>query len=226
MCATVLAEDPEIRAFRSGFWATLPIPPSAPGAIELGIAARLRGGEEVERPLGRIEIAEPPGPSSARPRPGLIAVCMATYEPDPELFRGQIESLRAQTDDGLGLRDQRRPLGPGALRGDRARSCGDDPRFVASRADRAASGFYRNFERALAPRAARAPSCIALCDQDDRWYPEKLAALRGATRRRRGWSTPTSGWSTRAGACCATTHVGGPAQQPHRPRVAAGRQHA
>ena len=28
----------------------------------------------------------------------MIAVCMATYEPDIALFRRQVESLRAQTD--------------------------------------------------------------------------------------------------------------------------------
>jgi glycosyltransferase involved in cell wall biosynthesis len=53
-----------------------------------------------------------------------------------------------------------------------------DERFVVSRSDRRV-GFYRNFERALqmAPREAE---LIALCDQDDRWHPDKLEVLRGA----------------------------------------------
>jgi hypothetical protein len=55
---------------------------------------------------------------------------------------------------------------------------GSDPRFVLSRSDRRL-GFYRNFERAMAMAPAEA-GFIALCDQDDRWYPEKLATLREA----------------------------------------------
>jgi glycosyltransferase involved in cell wall biosynthesis len=53
-----------------------------------------------------------------------------------------------------------------------------DPRFQASRSpDRL--GFYRNFERALAMIPDTA-TLVALCDQDDRWHPQKLAVLRAA----------------------------------------------
>ena len=51
-----------------------------------------------------------------------------------------------------------------------------DERFLLSRSSRRL-GFYRNFERALGLAPPEA-SLIALCDQDDRWYPEKLATLR------------------------------------------------
>ena len=101
---------------------------------------------------------------------------MATFEPDLELFRTQVESLRAQTDrrwvcvvsDDCSSDEHARAI---------AEVLGDDPRFVLSRSDERL-GFYRNFERALtlAPAEAR---LLALCDQDDRWYPEKLATLRG-----------------------------------------------
>src|SRR6185437_11332342 len=40
-------------------------------------------------------------------------------------------------------------------------------------------GFYRNFERALGMAPAQA-GLVALCDQDDRWHPDKLATLRAA----------------------------------------------
>ena len=40
-------------------------------------------------------------------------------------------------------------------------------------------GFYRNFERALGMVPAEA-ELIALSDQDDRWYPDKLSSLRAA----------------------------------------------
>jgi hypothetical protein len=53
-----------------------------------------------------------------------------------------------------------------------------DPRFVVSRADQRL-GYYRNFERALGMLPAGA-ELVALCDHDDRWYPEKLELLRGA----------------------------------------------
>ena len=52
---------------------------------------------------------------------------------------------------------------------------GDDPRFVVSRSPRRL-GFYRNFERALTLTPGDA-DFIALADQDDRWYPEKLTRL-------------------------------------------------
>jgi glycosyltransferase involved in cell wall biosynthesis len=172
--------DPERRSFRSGFWAIVPVE-ARPGraGVELALAARLDGGTEELSSLGRIGIGEPPAaPGLGRPAPpGLIAVCMATFEPDVELFRRQVESLRAQTDerwvcvvsDDASGADQF-----AALR----QVIGDDPRFVVSRSEERL-GFYRNFERALRLAPAEA-DLIALCDQDDRWQPEKLAVLRGA----------------------------------------------
>jgi hypothetical protein len=109
--------------------------------------------------------------------PGTIAVCLATFDPEPELLRAQIESLQAQTDrrwiclisDG-GSAPQRFARLLELL--------GGDSRFVVSRSERRL-GPYQNFERALqmVPREAE---LVALCDQDDRWYADKLAALRAA----------------------------------------------
>jgi O-antigen biosynthesis protein len=99
---------------------------------------------------------------------------MATFDPDPALLERQLDSLRAQShenwtclisDDGSsGERFQ-------LLR----RLTADEPRFTLSRAEERL-GFYRNFERALrmVPQEA---DFVALADQDDRWYPEKLTAL-------------------------------------------------
>ncbi len=78
---------------------------------------------------------------------------------------------------------------------------GDDPRFVVSRCG-AAAGLLPQLRARAAARAGEA-ELIALCDQDDRWQPEKLAVLRRRSAAPR-WSTPTSGWSTRTAACCAT----------------------
>jgi glycosyltransferase involved in cell wall biosynthesis len=169
--------------YRSGFWATLPIEaPDAPGEVELLAEARLDDGTVATAPLGTIAAVGAPAPlpyeapSSVTGTP-LIAVCLATYNPDLELFRAQIESIRAQTDtDWICLisDDCSTPERYEAI----AATVRDDPRFVLSRAERNLS-FYRNFERALwmVPEHAE---LIALSDHDDRWYPDKLATLRKA----------------------------------------------
>jgi glycosyltransferase involved in cell wall biosynthesis len=102
---------------------------------------------------------------------------MATFEPDRALFRAQVESLRAQTDRRWVCVISDDCSGPDHFAAVNAAVDGDE-RFVVSRSERRL-GFYRNFERALrlAPREA---GLLALCDQDDRWRPEKLATLRAA----------------------------------------------
>jgi hypothetical protein len=169
--------DADAAGFRSGFWGTVPIAARAePGAIELALAARPARGAELRAPLGRIEIV-PPEPRAGAVDPGLIAVCMATYEPEIPLFRRQVDSLRSQTDrrwvcvisDDCSSTERWEQL--------RAVVAGD-PRFVTSRSERR-RGFYGNFERALTLAPAQA-GLLALCDQDDVWLPEKLAVLRGA----------------------------------------------
>jgi hypothetical protein len=158
---------------RGRFWATVPV--SAHGAaVEIAAAS-----DEGVAPLGRIEVMAPaPAPSLGRPAPeGLIAICMATFEPDPALFRAQVESLRAQTDERWVCVVSDDASGPEHV--DRIREVlGDDPRFLLSRSEQRL-GFYRNFERALRLAPAEA-GLLALCDQDDRWRPEKLAVLRAA----------------------------------------------
>lgn len=99
---------------------------------------------------------------------------MATFNPDPALLERQIGSIQRQThktwlclisDDGSSA--ERFEL----LR----RLTADDPRFEVSRSQ-GRLGFYLNFERALrmAPPEAE---FIALADQDDYWFPEKLTEL-------------------------------------------------
>jgi hypothetical protein len=173
-------DDPRGHSYRSGFWATLPIPAGdRPGAVEIEAAVRLADGGEQIVPLGRIEIAAAskqdwPGEP---PRPDTIAICMATHEPELELFAAQIRSLREQTDDRwiCVMSDDATSQ---ARYAQMLEVVGGDPRFFVSRsAERA--GPYRNFERALelAPADAR---LLAPSDQDDRWYPDKLSVLRGA----------------------------------------------
>jgi hypothetical protein len=103
-----------------------------------------------------------------------VAIAMATHEPDRDLFAAQVDSIRAQTHAGwicLVSDDASGTAGTATIE----RVLDGDERFVLSRsAERL--GFYRNFERALTLLPA-GPGLVALADQDDRWHPDKLAAL-------------------------------------------------
>jgi glycosyltransferase involved in cell wall biosynthesis len=174
-----LAGEPGAGWYRSGFWGTLPIEArDRAGAIELGVSARLASGRRATAPLGRIEVVEPEAPPAlVRAGSETIVVCMGTFEPDMQLFRAQVESLRAQThtDWVCLLSDD----GSAPERFDQIRAEVDgDSRFVLSRSP-SNLGYYRNFERALGlvPPEAK---LVALCDHDDRWHPEKLEVLRRA----------------------------------------------
>ncbi len=165
---------------RGGFWGVVPVNPR-PGAERVQLRARVgrRDGGVEEIDLGAVPIAGPAQALSlARPGPeSLIAVCMGTFDPDPELLRRQLDSLRAQTDTRWTCvisDDHSSAEGYAAL----TEAVGEDQRFLISRSQRRI-GFYRNFERALRLAPAEA-DLIALCDQDDVWYPDKLAVLRAS----------------------------------------------
>ncbi len=171
--------------YDSGFWGTVPIPArDTPSRVELRLAARLSTGAEVIAPLGRIDVVARERPATVEARPGrpgseLIAVCMATFEPDIALFEAQLQSLRAQTDERwiCLISDD----GSSAAHFDRVLQVVDgDPRFAVSRSE-TRRGFYRNFERALR-MVPPGVELVALCDQDDRWHPDKLAVLRRSLR--------------------------------------------
>jgi hypothetical protein len=169
--------------YRSGFWATVPIRSGDhPGSIELAIAARLASGREVVATLGAIDVVDSePLPSqkiaTARPGAELIAICMATFEPNTALFRTQIDSLRSQADDRwiCVISDD---CSSAEHFEHIAAAVEGDSRFVLSRSPRRL-GFYDNFQRALRMAPADV-GLLALCDQDDRWHPEKLRVLRDA----------------------------------------------
>lgn len=104
----------------------------------------------------------------------LVAVCMATYNPDPVLFRAQIASLIAQThqdwicliqDDGSSEACWREIV----------EATAGDIRFQLDR-NPVNLGFYRNFERSLT-RVPPEAAFVAFADQDDSWHPDKLSAL-------------------------------------------------
>jgi glycosyltransferase involved in cell wall biosynthesis len=107
----------------------------------------------------------------------VIAICMATHEPQAALLERQIASIREQSherfvcivsDDGSSDAAWAHILAVTA----------EDERFVCLRHD-VRVGFYRNFERCLGLVPPEA-SFVALADQDDVWHPDKLATLAAA----------------------------------------------
>jgi glycosyltransferase involved in cell wall biosynthesis len=169
--------DPHLRSYRSGFWGAVRIPAGSGGNVRVAVRARLSDGEVAEAEVGTIVRAGPSAePLSWRPAeaPAPVAICMATYNPPPELFHQQIESIRAQTHTNwmcVISDDCSDETAAATIHAE----IGEDPRFLVSRAPRRL-GFYGNFERALA-LAPREAAFIAMADQDDRWYPDKLQQL-------------------------------------------------
>ncbi len=103
-----------------------------------------------------------------------VAVVMATHNPPSGLFQSQVHSLMDQSlsswacivcDDNS----------TASSKAEIHRAIGDDHRFKIIENDERL-GFYRNFERGLnvIPPDVR---YVALADQDDLWYPDKLARL-------------------------------------------------
>jgi glycosyltransferase involved in cell wall biosynthesis len=171
-------EDERLHGYRSGFWAIARIGPGTHGRCELRLRARLAGGGEATAPLATLAVRTLPEPAllvAPDPSEGpMVAICMATYQPPLDLFRRQIESIRSQIHRNwvcLISDDCSSPRRFAELR----EVVAHDPRFVVSRSPRRL-GFYLNFERALA-MAPRAADHVALADQDDFWYPEKLRTL-------------------------------------------------
>ena len=162
------------------FVAFVAVPPvDRPTTAALELEARLADGERVRQALGVVELVPdlvpeaPPASIPAADGPP-VAICMATFDPEPRLLERQIASIREQTHGSWVclISDDRSE--EARFRDLRSITAGD-PRFVLSRSS-AKLGFYRNFERALAMVPAGA-AFVALADQDDRWYPEKLAEL-------------------------------------------------
>lgn len=110
--------------------------------------------------------------SSTRIPPG--AICMAVYQPDLALLEAQIVSIQSQ---GLGQWICHIGVdGPDPSVVDFVkRLVASDDRFIVHSFSQNV-GFYRNFER-LVVLGAKDSTWIALSDQDDYWYPQKLSTL-------------------------------------------------
>jgi glycosyltransferase involved in cell wall biosynthesis len=150
--------------------------PVVAGTVEIRLVAGLADGEVACRLISEVELVAYERKHWALPgkRAPRIAICMATYNPPPELFRRQIDSIRAQSYDNwicLISDDGSRPEALELIR----QTLGDDPRFRLQ-ANPQRLGVYRNFERALGLVEPDVP-LVALADQDDRWDQDKLASL-------------------------------------------------
>jgi glycosyltransferase involved in cell wall biosynthesis len=173
-------EDPNFHSYRSGFWGFVRIPECLElQRRELVLEVRLADGARREASLAKITLEprtetplalEAPAPETGP----LVAVAMATHNPPLELFREQVESIRAQTHRNwvcVVSDDRSSPEHVAQME----EVLAGDPRFTMSRSPRRLQ-FYKNFERALALCPAQA-QYVAMADQDDRWYPEKLDVL-------------------------------------------------
>ena len=112
----------------------------------------------------------------AKAAAGPVAVCMATYNPDPVLFRAQVDSIRNQTGCQWHCFISDDDSDEASVDAIFSVIAGDD-RFTFSPAP-GRLGFYRNFERAIT-LATDEYDLIALSDQDDVWHPDKLSSLVG-----------------------------------------------
>jgi len=162
----------------SGFFARVPVAASdAPGELPLTLVVVLADGTTLERPLETVRLVASAGtPLAVRwPADGpKVAICLASYRPDPDFLAHQLDSLRAQKHTNWVCVICDDASGDDHVATIRALTDGDD-RFVVV-ANENNVGFYRNFERALTLAPADA-DFVALSDQDDVWDADKLDTL-------------------------------------------------
>ena len=144
---------------------------------EVTLVETLAGGAASESPLGRVQLQpELAVPSFECPQvsSGTVVICMATHDPEPELLERQLDSIAGQTHDDwvILISDDNSP--PEVS--ERLNAIAASDSRIALSASPTRLGFYRNFERALSMVPADA-EWVALSDQDDRWYPDKIEAL-------------------------------------------------
>jgi len=162
----------------SGIFARIPVAAAdAPGELPLTLVVELDDGTTLERPLRTVQLVATAGtPLAVRwPTDGAkVAICLASYRPDPDFLARQLDSLRAQKHTNWVCVICDDASGADHVAAIRALTDGDD-RFVVVANDTNV-GFYRNFERALSLAPADA-DFVALSDQDDVWDADKLDTL-------------------------------------------------
>lgn len=174
--------DPRGHSLACGFWGLVKLPSDTPpGVYPISLCLTWNDGSTDSRDFNRVTITLGDKPCALGRQRGseepLIAICMATYNPTSEGFEAQVKSIKAQTygnwicliqDDHSSQRHWQ------SLR----EMVGDDPRFKVEQNEQNL-GFYKNFERCLA-RVPQEAGFVALADQDDIWYSQKLEVLHRA----------------------------------------------
>ena len=161
----------------SGFWGLLKIPYTLAGqTVELKLDAVREDGQQFCTSIATIQVVrhlaveQVPTVKRAGSKP-LVTICMATYNPEAAPFERQIQSIIDQSypnwicivnDDGS------KPENLDIIR----TICAKDNRFHLFQ-NETNLGFYRNFEMAL-KRVPDNSEYVAMADQDDNWYPEKI----------------------------------------------------
>lgn len=146
--------------------------------VPVVLEVQLLDGSRLTRELGSIRTTARSGHRAANVRwPSAgprVVICLATYRPNADWLRQQLDSIRTQTHDNwvcIVSDDASGSPWTDEIHGLLA----EDDRFVLlEHAENV--GAYRNFERALGaiPRDAH---FVAFCDQDDVWDEDKLETL-------------------------------------------------
>jgi len=173
------AEDPDLFSMFSGFSVPVIIEPaSVSEEREVILTANFRNGEQFTHNLGTVKLHPWTPHNSDFPLPqgvihkDLLVICMATYNPNEPQFVRQVESIIKQdytnwvciVSDDCSTEDNKKYMRDILVK---------DARFLFVE-NQENVGFYHNFERCLelVPSSAK---YIALSDQDDYWYPNKLS---------------------------------------------------
>ncbi|HEC26040.1 MAG TPA: glycosyltransferase [Gammaproteobacteria bacterium] len=163
----------------SGFWGTVKLGPDLIGrTCTVLLWAYLADGQRKEIYLGDTRFVETIEvdtdcdiPVIASDRKDSVAICMATYKPDISAFIRQIQSIIKQSHKNwiCIINDD---ASPPELYRQMLEICSEDKRFRLHQ-NRENTGFCKNFEQCLR-RVPVGINFIALSDQDDQWYEDKL----------------------------------------------------
>jgi glycosyltransferase involved in cell wall biosynthesis len=162
----------------SGFFGFVPFPKSLAGkSVEITLSFHYRN-SKTSVSLGSVscieavEVEKISPPIKVEPDQPLIAICMATYNPNLAAFQKQLDSIIAQTYRNwvLIINDDCSPIENYEAV---CKLCENEPRIQIFRNTKNLN-FYHNFERTL-ERITEAVDLIAFSDQDDYWYPDKLS---------------------------------------------------
>ena len=182
-----LSPDDDSGKMVRGFWFLAPCVSEQDVVIEFTLVFSLKNSGIKRFSIGKAEIIQEMEESIQKKcnlyeyiekQPGsswpLIVIGLATYNPDTEAFIRQISSIRNQTypnwicliQDDHSLDERKKFI---------TDTISEDKRFLFH-SNNVNLGFYHNFESIIRCIPDTVPY-VALSDQDDFWYPEKLMRL-------------------------------------------------